>query len=279
MNVGSIRLIIAGMLASFTAFPAVRTVRDEPVQVPITGGSSAEGRCTLRVRVDHEAELNLRGDLLRLRTFHGESVADSGSQCSMPLRRGITAFKLTKTSGRGDVRLAEEPSARNGWRAVIGVHDAKSGLSEYAIELNWRESIAQERRITDAWGSELLAGPIYTPSPWTGGYRWTPVESTGRGGLSIDGKDRDGIVRVAAAERGREILDVLLRGESGRQYWVRTKLVEWGGNRIEAALLEFDGAPAAGRMTVQTAQDGQWVERIDLDGRVHGDKLKLQFRR
>ena len=261
------------------AFATVRTVRDLPVQVSITGESGAAGHCTLRVWVDHEAELNLRGDLLRLRTFHGESVADSGSQCSMPLGRGVTAFKLTKTSGRGDVRLAEEPSARNAWRAVIGVHDAKSGPSEYAIELAWREAVGHEPRIIDAWGSDLLAGPVYTPAPWSGGYRWTPVESTGRGGLSIDGKDRDGIVRVAAAERGREILDVLLRGESGRQYWVRTKLVQWGDNRIEAALLEFDGAPAVGRMKVETAQDGQWVERIDLDGRVHGDKLKLQFRR
>lgn len=267
-------LLLAAALPSLA-----RNIQEQDGRVRLVPSADGLNACTLRITVDREAELLMRGDFLQLRTFNGDAAVDLGSECNVPLGRGIIEFKWFKADGRGSVWLAEEPSARNGWRAVFGVRDDKPGTGDYTIEFKWRESIGQERKIVDAWGSDLRDSATFNEAPWTGAYRWSPVESTGKGGLRICGKARDSIVRVAATERGREILDLMLRGESGRQYWVRSRLVEWGDNRIEADLLEFDGAPAEGRMKLFTAQDGNWVERVDLDGRVHGDKLKVEFRR
>lgn len=278
MYMRSFSTVILGLLFA-TAASGARNIQEQDGRVRLIPSADGLNVCTLRVSVDREVEVALRGDALQFRTFRGDAAADVGSECNAPLGRGITEFRWFKSEGRGSVWLAEEPSARNGWRAVFGIRDDKPGESEYAIEFRWRESIGQERKIVDPWGSDLRDSPLYTEAPWSGAYRWSPLESTGKGGLRISGKDRDGIVRVTAAERGREILDLMLRGESGRHYWIRTRLVEWGDNRIEAELIEFDGSPAVGRMKVLTAADGGWVERIDLDGQVHGDKLKIEFRR
>jgi hypothetical protein len=110
--------------------------------------NASEGRCDIRVRVDGEAEFGLRGETLTIRTLNGEPPRDAGSECSTPLPRNVEDFRFKGIDGRGEVRLLEEPSARNRWLAVVRIRDNKSGSEEYRYRLEWGRgsSFAIDRR-------------------------------------------------------------------------------------------------------------------------------------
>ena len=73
---------------------------------------SRDGRCVLRVRVDDEIDVELRGNSVLLRTITGRPGKDEGSECSQPLPAGgFTKFTFRGIDGRGEVRLVQEPFA------------------------------------------------------------------------------------------------------------------------------------------------------------------------
>ena len=99
--------------------------------------NASEGWCAIRVRVDGEAEFALRGETLTIRTSTGDPARDVASECSTPLPRNVEDFRFKGVDGRGDVRLLEEPTARNRWMAVVRVRDTKPGSEEYHFRLEW----------------------------------------------------------------------------------------------------------------------------------------------
>lgn len=98
---------------------------------------ASEGWCAIKVRVDGEAEFALRGETLTIRTNTGEAARDTGSECTTLLPRNVENFRFKGVDGRGDVRLLEEPTARNNWMAVVRIRDSKSGAEEYHFRLEW----------------------------------------------------------------------------------------------------------------------------------------------
>ncbi len=99
--------------------------------------NASEGWCAIKVRVDGEAEFALRGETLTIRTSTGDPARDVASECSTPLPRNVEDFRFKGVDGRGDVRLLEEPTARNRWMAVVRVRDVKPGSEEYHFRLEW----------------------------------------------------------------------------------------------------------------------------------------------
>lgn len=99
--------------------------------------NASEGWCAIKVRVDGEAEFALRGETLTIRTSTGDPARDVASECSTPLPRNVEDFRFKGVDGRGDVRLLEEPTARNRWMAVVRVRDTKPGSEEYHFRLEW----------------------------------------------------------------------------------------------------------------------------------------------
>ncbi len=99
--------------------------------------NASEGWCAIKVRVDGEAEFALRGETLTIRTSTGDPARDVSSECSTPLPRNVEDFRFKGVDGRGEVRLLEEPSARNRWMAVVRVRDTKPGSEEYHFRLEW----------------------------------------------------------------------------------------------------------------------------------------------
>ncbi len=99
--------------------------------------NASEGWCAIKVRVDGEAEFALRGETLTIRTSTGDPARDVASECSTPLPRNVEDFRFKGVDGRGEVRLLEEPSARNRWMAVVRVRDSKPGSEEYHFRLEW----------------------------------------------------------------------------------------------------------------------------------------------
>lgn len=128
------------LLMAVCGLAAVAAAADETVKVRHARGwqaNASEGRCEIRVRVDGEAEFALRGDELIMRTLNGEPVRDLGSECTTPLPRNAEDFIFKGLDGRGDVRLLEEPSARNRWSAVVRIRDNKGGSEDYRYRLEW----------------------------------------------------------------------------------------------------------------------------------------------
>jgi hypothetical protein len=103
-----------------------------------SGVDPFEGSCKLRVRIDEEAELIMRGDVVTLRPLKGGPGRDLGSECTAPLpSRGILEFDFRKTDGRGTAEVLERPDRRNHSRVVIRIRDPKNGDDKYTLEFQW----------------------------------------------------------------------------------------------------------------------------------------------
>ena len=97
-----------------------------------------DGKCTIRVRIDDEADVELRGNQVVVHVVKGAPGKDEGSECNSPLPRGgITNFQFRGVDGRGQVRLVQEPRNNNRWTAVVNIVDSKGGDEGYTFDLTW----------------------------------------------------------------------------------------------------------------------------------------------
>lgn len=98
-----------------------------------------EGRCDVRMWVDHQAELRIRGDAISVRTVEGGRSYDEGSACSQPLPyNSINDFQVRQTAGRSRVNLVQPPSRMNNYSAVLAINDDQGGGDHYAFEITWK---------------------------------------------------------------------------------------------------------------------------------------------
>jgi hypothetical protein len=130
--------IAAALLFSSVGFAQIEIqfrVRQQPGWNP----QAAEGRCEVRVWVDHQAELRIRGDGVFVRTVEGSRSYDEGSACSQPLPfHPVRDFKVRQISGRNRVNLVQEPSRMNNYTATFAINDDQGGGDHYAFEVTWR---------------------------------------------------------------------------------------------------------------------------------------------
>ena len=113
-----------------TRFQVRRMMRDD---VP-----AGKGQCDIRLQVDNEAEVTVRGDMVFVRTISGQDARDDGSECNAPLpNRDVGPVSFEVKDSRGDIRLVEAPSRRNGGRAIVRIRDSQSGFGRYHFRLSW----------------------------------------------------------------------------------------------------------------------------------------------
>jgi hypothetical protein len=113
-----------------TSFSIRRMARDD---VPF-----GQGQCDIRLQVDNEAEVRVRGMQVDIRTFAGRGARDDGSECNEPLpNRAPERFNYEVRDSRGDVALLSPPSRANGYSAIFRIRDSKSGEGRYHIRLTW----------------------------------------------------------------------------------------------------------------------------------------------
>src|SRR3990167_7162464 len=144
-----------------TQFRARRMTRGD---VPL-----GKGQCDIRLRIDGEAEVSVRGDMVYLRTVNGRDGRDEGSECNEPLPdRLVEGFGFEVRDRRGDIVLLSEPSRRNGFRAVVRIRDNEGGEGRYHFRLSWQMDGGR-----DPFGSG--------PGP---GYGSDPGDSRRRGGAA-----------------------------------------------------------------------------------------------
>lgn len=245
------------------------------------------GQCDIRLQVDNEVEVSVRGDSVFIKTLAGRDAYDDGnSECNMPLPdRPVSDFNFEVKERRGDIRLIAEPSRRNDWTAVVMIRDSSGGQGRYHFRLSWdmrdpgptaggggfgRPGFGDDR---PGFGNDRQGrgGP---------GFVWNNTidfRGNGRGVVSMSGgfEQRLGDV-VVDIDRGGRVL-VTFRAERGREVSFRGQIVNREGGRLRADVASQDGR-MRGPMYISVG-DRDNVNAITFDGGDGRDRMRLTWDR
>ncbi len=279
-------LLTAGLLIAL-AFSAqgqerrgVRYINDSNfTQVKRTNDWSenrSDGKCRIRVRIDDEADVELRWDTIRIRVIQGAPGRDEGSECNAPLPRSgqIRNFRFNGVDGRGTPRLVQEPSSRNGYIAAVNVKDSQGGSEGYTFDLSWQ---------SQGSGSGGSEGGFF---PGDGG-------NTGGGGGGFFPGDGGSLPDINTSMTGNGSLS-----HGGNRYSLTEASVNIRGNTCRITVIsdrnarvEMTGYPDrnGGRCTLTGSSNGNLrgnarlnlsgnrVTRISLDGTLNGQSFNGNF--
>jgi hypothetical protein len=234
-----------------------------------------DGRCTIRVRIDDDSDVELRGDQIRIRVLRGGPGRDEGSECNAPLptSANISDFRFRGREGRGNPRLVQEPNRGNYYVAVVNVQDPKGGDEGYTFELTWNSD-----------GYESGGGGIFPDRPTT-----RPNPPSGGGGIfdgslpdmntSIagsgsldDGTQRYGLTDVSVRIRGDQCQITLTTDR-------RQRLELMGSvsrNTTRCIINSSNRGRASGNAYIQT--NGSRVAGVDVSGNINGRNFQGNFR-
>jgi len=105
-----------------------------------------KGQCDIRLQVDGDAEVSVRGDMLLIHNIAGREPRDDGSECNAPLPDRIPPGFNYQAVERRDQMIQLPPSdRRDGFAATVRIHDGPSGEGRYCFRLTWQ--IAAERMV------------------------------------------------------------------------------------------------------------------------------------
>ncbi|MEO8595781.1 MAG: hypothetical protein ABI759_20845 [Candidatus Solibacter sp.] len=188
---------------------------------------AGKGQCDIRLLVDGDADVSVRGDRVSIRTIAGRDAQDDGSECNQPLPAGpVRDLRFEVKKRRNEIRMVEGPDARNGFAALVRIRDTEDGEGRYQFRLTW-----------NAASSERPAARYDNPDqPAAGaGFSWnntTSMKGNGRGRSLVNGAneillrqvsveiDRTGKVAIWFRAEGRKLpvtfSGQLLANESGR---------------------------------------------------------------
>lgn len=170
----------------------------------LRGGGGTSGKCTVEVRVDMMAEVDLYGDSGRLRTLAGQPATWTRLECTGPLPYTVSDFRLRGIDGRGSVKLQADPRNNNSM-AVIRVEDPQGGAEGYTFDVEW--SGASGGSPTDGFASG-----------WG-----TPAGATNTTGAATTGVGRRqrGWGNQVNVEQAMELCKTELRARGERDYGLR----------------------------------------------------------
>lgn len=101
-------------------------------------------------RVDDVVEIRLRGGRVEYRVLSGQRLQDVRTDAGRrALPRDDAQYRLERVSGRGDVRIVQQPTPRNGYTTIIRVRDPNPGYGRYSFDLTWRDDGRTGRGIGD----------------------------------------------------------------------------------------------------------------------------------
>lgn len=91
---------------------------------------------TFSGRVDKEVRITMRGGEVSSNTLSGQDLRTRYRVASaLPQQDGTV--RVAVNSGRGDVSVIQQPTAANGYAAVIRIYDRSSGADVYRISTYW----------------------------------------------------------------------------------------------------------------------------------------------
>lgn len=101
------------------------------------GGGQRSGRAYWRGIVDKQVQLVIRNRSIETQTIEGRAYPAGRFSFTAALPTRNISVDVDKKSGRGDVRVIQQPSRENNYVAIIQINDNDSGAKEYQLEINW----------------------------------------------------------------------------------------------------------------------------------------------
>lgn len=105
------------------------------------GGNNSGGTNNGRIRwsgtVDDRVQLVIQGSYLEVRELSGTSYGEGTSNFNGGLPNRQVNVRVNKISGRGDVRVVQQPSRNNDFTAIIEIRDSSGGARDYEVEIYW----------------------------------------------------------------------------------------------------------------------------------------------
>jgi hypothetical protein len=99
---------------------------------------STHGSMSWSGTVDDQAEIRIQGSRESTRTISGAAVRDvrvGGLRSGLPTVP--VQVRVSQSQGRGQAWVVQQPTAQNGYTAVIRVRDPQSGASYYNLNVSW----------------------------------------------------------------------------------------------------------------------------------------------
>lgn len=261
-------LALAGMLA---ALPALADIQFTVRRMTRNDVPLGKGQCDIRLQVDGEAEVSLRGNQVHVRTISGRDARDDGSECNEPLpARGVQGFNYEVKDSRGDIVLLAQPDFRNGGRAIVRIRDSKGGEGRYHFRISWDMT-------GGGYGSGGGARPLIQERP---GFGRSPAGEIRFAGHGVGAYQRAGFraVRLNDAridvQRGRA--HVAFQAEDGRPLVFNGSVLRAQGDTL---ICEMGGRGMEPHGTMYIWVDRGSVSRINMDGNAGRDRFRLSWRR
>jgi hypothetical protein len=255
-------------LLADTRFQVRRMTRDDV--------SPGKGQCDIRLQVDNEVEVSVRGDLVTIRTIAGRDARDDGSECNGPLPdREIAGFSFQVVESRNEMRLVGEPSRRNGFAAMVHIRDTAGGEGRYHFRLSWAIAGRDSGR-----GSSRRDDEFDRPSA-APGFSWNNTVSfrgigRGRAEINNSGETRLGEVTIDI-DRGGKLIARFRTEAPGRQLSFTGQVLASEGGRWKADVMSEDRR-LRGPMWI-SVDERQQVNSISLDATDGQDRLRLSWDR
>ena len=216
-----------------------------------------KGQCDIRLQVDGEVEVSVRGDLIYARTISGSDARDDGSECNEPLpSRPADGFHFEARDRRGDIHLLAEPSRSTNYQAVVRIRHSAGAAGRYHFRLTWMKT------------------------PDRGGLAWNnSTHFTERGaGTVVNGSGAQRLSGVTVdMDRGGRIL-VSFRTDGGRPLAFSGAVVENDRGTLRADVATDDSVRLRGTMLLSRDAHGD-IYRISLAATNGQDRLHLDWDR
>jgi hypothetical protein len=272
---------LSALLVLIAALPALADTRFQVRRMTRSDVPLGKGQCDIRLQVDNQVEVQVRGDFVTVRTLSGLDARDDGSECNASLpNRDVGPINFEVMDSRGDIRLLAEPTRRNDYTAIVAIRDSAGGFGRYHFRLSWSQT-----------GSDYRGGPPPMDRPPMrrdddfdrsrgGGFAWNNVINFRGQGRGVAAWSNAGDLRLGDCnidiDRGGKILAVF-RAERGRALTFSGQVVAEEGGRFKADVVSEDGR-LRGPMWFAVV-GGRSIERINVDATDGRDRLRLNWDR
>ncbi len=278
-------------LCVVAAWPALADTQFRVRQMTRNDIPPGKGQCDIRLRVDGEVEVSVRGDTVDVRAISGRGAFDEGSECNEPLPAGnIQDFRFEVGEGRGELRLLSPPSRNSNFAAVVGIRDSQGGEARYQFRLSWAMTGAYQ----GGWGDTRPPTSRDDMRPGPRGDMGQPGPGRGRSGWndSVDYRGRGSGLYARSNERRRQLYNAEVSVERDGRVRVRFetsyggplaflgRITAFNGNLLTADVEAGDQTRGLRGPMIITLDNRRQVASVRMEGNAgRGDNFRLRWQR
>ena len=273
----------AALVMLCATLPGLADTHFQAGRAALDGVPAGKGQCDIRLQVDKEVEVTVRGDAVAVRTVSGRDARDDGSVCSAPLPdRDVVGFNFEAGDSRKEVRLLAEPSRHNGFAAIVRIRDTSNGEGRYHFRLGWT--------ITESDYGRAGGGNDRSPSrhednfgrpPNGSGFSWNnnvSFRGKGQGTASMNSAAGLGLGEVSIEiDRGGKMAASFRTTDGGRPISFAGQVLASEGGRWKADVVSEDHR-LRGPMWI-SVDDRQRVNSVTLEATDGRDRIRLSWGR